>query len=167
MEDENLSIKEELESINPSWIKIPKNQTQEIPFGYFDQIENQISSQLAISKINKHPQMDVPKDYFEKLEDNIVKRINPSPSQNKVTLKNILSHKFTKVAAMAIFVLGAIFVYSIERSDDKVDMALNNDWNENELWDYLLQDSDEVSLNTLIDNGLVEDRDLIVLADSN
>ncbi len=167
MEDEYLHTNGELESLSPLLAKIQKTNIQDIPQGYFDQVENQILSQLAILKIDKQPQTDIPKEYFKTLEDNIVKRLNLSPSQNKVTLKNILSHRFTKVAAMAVFVMGAIFLYRLERSVDKIDMALNNDWNETELWDYLIEDSDEVSLNTLIDNGLVEDGDLIVLSDSD
>ncbi len=165
MHIENLHINDELESISPILAKIQKSNVQESPQGYFETVEEQILSQLSLSMAKVSSKLDVPEGYFDSIEDKIIERFNYDQKKPKTIFRYIVHHNIIKIAAMVIFVLGIAILFQTNLKEDKADTLFTIELSESEMWDYIIQDSEDISLMALIENGLIEEEDLIVLTE--
>ncbi len=165
MDKNNIHINEEIAALSPLLSKISKEIIADVPKGYFEDTEEQMNSQIAIILADDKKMPNFPDGYFESLEEKILNRIQTERISQPRKLIAIISSQWMKVAASLILILSAIFVFNREELPDVQTISITNDWDEQEAWDYLIENSDDISLILLIDEGLVEASDLIVSAE--
>lgn len=163
MNNKDKNIQQELKELSPLLADIPKPEIKDVPAGYFDTIEDQLIGLTNISSVHDHKDTSgIPEGYFESLENKIIQRLQSQPVEVRSNQLKII-RKVMKIAAAFVFVLTSYLTirqynpYGFLSTPDEI--ALQDD---DAMWDYLIDNSDDITLNMLIDNGLVEVSDLDV-----
>lgn len=162
MDNRDIIVTEELKEISPFIGGLPKIIRNDVPEGYFEDVESQILSQLSIALEDGDCKLQIPEGYFETLENRIITIIHRDKIRKTYDLKYFIYHKISKIAAALVFVLGAVFLLTYNSQTGDAEIVLDDDWDEVDLWEYLANNTDDISLNILIENGLVEESDLLV-----
>ena len=160
-----IHINDEISELSPLLSKTLKENNMGIPEGYFEVAEEQITSQLTLIKVDDQKKLEVPEGYFDSLEDKILMRVHAVQGNQPMKLIKLMTGQWMKVAASFLLILSAVFILNRASQPDLEDVSMGNDWDEQEVWDYLIENSDDISLVMLIDEGLVEASDLIVSAE--
>lgn len=151
------NIQKELAEIAPILATLPKRNNLVIPEHYFDDVENEILSQLKLSDL-KRSQLQIPDSYFEDLEDKILHKVNNSPMVNTVTMHRWMRY----VAAALVVVIMSIFAFQyipLSTAPSQVADSIEV----NDYLQYLQQNIEDGDIEMLIDSGLVEESDLTVV----
>ncbi|MCZ2100801.1 MAG: hypothetical protein LC107_04600 [Chitinophagales bacterium] len=165
MDTENIDIHAELAELSPLLSQISKEKEGIVPEGYFESVEEQISEQMAVILVDGQEERQVPMDYFESLEDKILMRMNHRQESANSPIIVMMTRTWVKMAAALVLILGAMILFNNQGQSNEPELTAVNDWDEQELWDFLIDNSDDISLMMLIDEGLVEPSDLIVSAE--
>lgn len=165
MGNRDILITEELKEISPLIAELTKRMRIDVPEGYFEEVELQILSQLDIALVDVKHNPQIPEGYFETLENRIIANNHQDKIRKTYDLKYFVNQKVSKIAAALVFVLGAVFLLTYNSQTDASEMVLDKGWDEMDLWEYLAHNTDDISLNILIENGLVDESDLAVALD--
>ena len=165
MGTENIDIHAELAKLSPLLSQISKEKDGIVPEGYFESVEEQISKQMAVIIADGQEERQVPMDYFETLEDKILMRMDSLQGSTNSPIITLLTRTWVKMAAALVLILGAMILFNHEGQPYESELTAVSDWDEQELWDFLIDNSDDISLMLIIDEGLVEPSDLIVSAE--
>ena len=157
---ENKKILIELSYLAPTLAKLPKKSILTVPLNYFEEVEEQIMSQLNLIKYETYSEM--PAGYLDHIESDVVKWATQLVPKNANEPKyfNFLSIKkwMYAIAAVFVFATGAFIVFSIEQNKSTI---LEITQNEQDLYlDYLQHNIEEFDINSLIENDLVEESDV-------
>lgn len=159
---EKYNINQELKTIAPILSKIKKPIHHNVPDGYFDQLEDQIMSQINILNHDK-TKLHVPEGYFETVEDQILNIV----TDQRTKVIPIFKKPFFRIviAASVVFMLAFISYQLFQKdADTHQDTFVDLQADEIEYFQYLHQNVDDLDINMLIDNDLVDESDLFVLS---
>lgn len=164
-EKEKYNIRQELESLAPTLSKIKVPVRNDLPEGYFEEVEELIMRQINICT---HPQeeWDVPEDYFTNL-DSCIDRIIQKEFSGNIPSKGKVHHSnFVRYLVAASLTLLLVFTgYQLIHWSDSTEQSYTafEHIEDSEYIQYLEQNSEDIELNTLIESNLIEESDLMVV----
>ncbi|KXK37660.1 MAG: hypothetical protein UZ09_BCD002001759 [Bacteroidetes bacterium OLB9] len=151
----NDHFQDELKEISPYLASLPKQDPKNVPDGYFEQIEDEIVHQLMLIRHTPESNRQLPDGYFDQVENQVIRKI-------KISKKPRAWIKFIPYVAAAsiLFILMILVVSPADHANQEtVQLAQISEMDQ---LDYLSKNIDDVSLNTLIDYGLIEESDLMI-----
>ncbi|MBK9736241.1 MAG: hypothetical protein IPO92_15280 [Saprospiraceae bacterium] len=159
MNRNNNEIHAELEILAPTLAAMPKVMHYHVPEGYFEAVEDQILSQMALTEMDNHVGMDVPEGYFNRLEDIVMEQvaIMSKSNDNLVSLQPVRKLAYLKyVAAAASITLVITMLFFFNNKDLNIDTATSDNVTHDEYITYIQQNMDEFDINQLIEHELID-----------
>jgi hypothetical protein len=154
MSDDNIAVHEELRQISPLLGELSKDTLIEVPQDYFSTVEDQILSQLQLPKA-KNVMEPAPDGYLENLEDEIIKKV--AGTGNGTKQRHNIFKLFIGVAVAACLGVFLISRFSLDDTQVKdTDVA----YEAIDYFDAYPQDIEDISVNQLIDNGIIAEEDI-------
>lgn len=156
---ETYNVKEELEQLSPLLASLPKKSTMvyDVPAGYFEKAEKEILAQARIHSY-EGSKPGLPDGYFAGMED----RFMASAENKKTKRRSMVIFLFQAAAAVFVVVLTSIIVF---RNSGASGTDLKEDVAQEEYFNYLQENIDEVDIETLAEYDLVDESDLAVSQD--
>lgn len=154
---------EELLELAPTLASLHKKSNLSVPQNYFEDVEEQIISQLNLMKFDNTPQ--VPQGYLDQLESDVVNWALKHEKKQVSTIKSFNFSRFNKwmYAAAAIFTLAicAVAAFNIQIKKSVTTEFANIE--QEQYFDYIQNNIDDFDINSLIENDLIEESDLSLI----
>jgi len=168
MNNNTFEVNQELKELAPTLANLPKNIKPSIPEGYFQLLENQVMSQIYISKNTETDKFHVPDAYFENFESNIEKMIYDKQAKTSSSVKIVLlsNLKWIRNVAAVLVLIAAVGMIFNEKYAENTSINITSD-NSNGYLEYIEDNIDEYDINTLIDYGLIEESDITLITYAN
>jgi hypothetical protein len=153
----NKDIYKELMEISPLLASIPDEKPIKLPLGYFEDLEEQILSQISIEKFREASILDlrVPDNYFENLDDKILQKIQTVPATNLYKIEGTNESRFARIKQMTKYWVAASLVvvfssliliqYNSEKSFNQNDTVMEDAYLE-----YIRNNIDDVDISMMI-----------------
>jgi hypothetical protein len=151
---------EELKKLAPVLSGLPKDNLLKLPEGYFEDVEDKILSQIHLTNYDLKP--SVPPGYLEKVEDVILRKVKFGPSDKKHQVISMLKYRkiIASIAAVMLFILTAWFVFNREeRSSGNIAISIED---HDAYLEYIHKNIGDYDINMLVDQGLIEEDDLVM-----
>ena len=151
---------EELKMLAPFFSGLPKANLHKLPEGYFEDVEEKIISQIQLT--NYELKISVPPGYLEKVEDDILSKVKSVPSVKEHRVIGILKYRklIASIAAIMLFVLTTWFVFN-KLESPSADISINTGEHDAYL-EYIHKNIADYDINMLVDQGLIEEEDLVM-----
>lgn len=158
------NIIKELNDLAPSLVKLPKISTLSVPENYFENVEEQILSQLNL--ISYEGTKQVPSGYLEHVESDLATwlTLNDRKKVKEPILVSFLKYKKWLYSAAAIFTFAtcALIVFNVQKENYPALEITQND--QDQYLHYVQENIDDFDINVLIENDLVEESDISLVA---
>ncbi|MBK8515150.1 MAG: hypothetical protein IPL55_02300 [Saprospiraceae bacterium] len=153
-------IYNELTELAPKLAEIPKKNLFDVPEKYFENVEEQILSQLYLVQFDK--KLSIPVSYLEDVEKDLIKWAG-NENQTKINNMPVLNFKIYKkwmYSAAAILVFGLAFLMVFNNQNEKMANPNFSAIDQDEYLQYIQDNIDEFEISSLIDHEILEEGDI-------
>lgn len=161
MKDNNINdIASELRTEAPVLASIPKSNPGQVPDKYFEEVEEQIVSQLNLIGISQEPNMD--SVYFDQVEDKILSSL----ADHTAKIVPLYKKPVFKVlaAASAITILSFMAFQLFFQNDKQPENIFATDIPESDYYHFIEQNINELDIHLLIEQDLVVESDFNIVS---
>jgi hypothetical protein len=161
MKDKNRNeISSELSIEAPVLASIPKSNLGRVPHNYFEEVEEQIISQLNLIGIGQEPTMD--SVYFDQVEDKIL--LSLADDNTKVV--PLYKKPVFKIlaAATTISILSVMAFQLFFQNDKQPEVIFATDIPEVDYYQFIEQNINELDIHLLIEQDLVVESDFNIVS---
>jgi len=152
------NIVDEIVEIAPILASLPKSNLDQVPEHYFDQVEDEILSQLSLLKDDNQRQLALPSDYFSKIDEVIMERIVDQVQGAKIIEMPSRKINYLKYAAILMFFVACLGVLRYATPEKNMDVA--SQLTQSEVLDYMADNAEDFDINMLIDQGMIDESTL-------